>query len=174
MLYFPKRIHITCNYYIILYDELYPNNKRDKSNINAIRQAEKDDIPIIGICRGFQLLDVYNGGKLFQHSVGHVPRVTVRTYEGGFNGCYSCHHQIIDEEHTAGKILGYSDTPEITVFSIEGSEKKLMRRVPQIVYWEKQKHFGVQFHPEWAGESHKINAWLRLFIKNKFDLENVL
>jgi putative glutamine amidotransferase len=44
---------------------------RDALELPAARKAIDDKIPILGICRGFQLLNVVLGGSLVQHLDGH-------------------------------------------------------------------------------------------------------
>jgi putative glutamine amidotransferase len=42
------------------------NEKRDEFEITAFRSAEKNNIPILGICRGMQLINVIHNGTLIQ------------------------------------------------------------------------------------------------------------
>lgn len=44
-----------------------PDDARDSMEIDLLRQAIKSDMPILAICRGLQLLNVAQGGNLFQH-----------------------------------------------------------------------------------------------------------
>src|SRR4051812_6170266 len=46
---------------------------RDELEINAARFAIDRDLPVLGVCRGFQLLNVVRGGTLVQHVGGHNP-----------------------------------------------------------------------------------------------------
>lgn len=155
-----------------------PHKQRDRANIKAIEQASIDGVPVIGICRGFQLLDVYNGGKLFQHSVGHQSEVSIGVEEdedGYISNCASCHHQVVDREYSTGHLLGWSSSPRLIVHTGKTPyDTKPLYHTPQILYWEKQKHFAVQFHPEWQNSQHEMNIWISDFLKNTFNLENVL
>ena len=62
--------------------EIWP--ERDKFDFALIAAAEEKGIPILGICRGAQILAVYHGGNLYQdlslypkevlkHEQGHTP-----------------------------------------------------------------------------------------------------
>ena len=50
-------------------DEVDP--ARDELELRLLRAALDRDLPVLGICRGFQVINVANGGKLVQHVEGH-------------------------------------------------------------------------------------------------------
>jgi putative glutamine amidotransferase len=56
-----------------------PDLPRDAFELDLFREAKSRDLPVLGICRGFQLLNVAMGGKLAQHVDGH-------SSQGGVSG----------------------------------------------------------------------------------------
>lgn len=53
-----------------------PDPERDELELALVRRATERDVPILGICRGFQVLNVALGGTLVQHVDGHRPAGT--------------------------------------------------------------------------------------------------
>ena len=47
---------------------------RDELELAAWRSAHRRRLPVLGICRGFQAINVFEGGSLVQHLEGHEPR----------------------------------------------------------------------------------------------------
>jgi putative glutamine amidotransferase len=46
--------------------------ERDELEVQAYAAAAARSVPILGLCRGFQAINVFNGGTLLQHVPGHV------------------------------------------------------------------------------------------------------
>ena len=74
---------------------VYFNNRRDEAEIRAYEQAVVLKKPMLGICRGAQLLNVMVGGSLYQdvnhHSGGH----SITNDEGENFLTTSVHHQMM-------------------------------------------------------------------------------
>ena len=48
--------------------------QRDAIELALLERALARDIPVLGLCRGFQLINVHLGGSLEQHHLGHAPK----------------------------------------------------------------------------------------------------
>ena len=120
-----------------------PDNHRDRLEIAFVNEALKRDIPILGICRGHQVLNVAMGGTLIQHingHVGHNHRVQIMNGTRHFGHIKnhdlkvnSLHHQAIKDLAPGLRIaaVGMEDN---VIEAVEGKEHSFV--------------VGVQWHPE--------------------------
>ena len=139
-------------------DNLTINSARDRVELEAIAVADKIDMPIFGICRGIQVLNIARGGTVYQdltkdcrstlrdHSRG-ASRVEVQTHTiavkkesrlaqivGSDNfEAASDHHQAVNT--LGGNLVVVAHSPEDDI--IEAVEEPGSRFV-----------VGVQWHPE--------------------------
>ena len=51
----------------------YVNEERDEFEISLFNEVMEKDIPVFGICRGIQIMNVAMGGSLYQHIPDQVP-----------------------------------------------------------------------------------------------------
>ena len=144
-----------------------PNAARDSFELELCRHALEMDIPLLGVCRGLQVLNVACGGTLTQHIDGHLvtrdpaqPHVRWQTYlhsvklQGKLRDIIgkdeinvnSIHHQVVGQlgadvyvNATAGEI-----TANEIIEAVEVKGKKFA--------------LGVQWHPEALAESDKDHA----------------
>jgi putative glutamine amidotransferase len=140
--------------------------ERDRVEIALTRRAIERDMPVLGICRGMQLINVALGGTLLQHvpeGVGHDDHRRNRgTFQGNGHGVLlqegslaaraageeqhetlSHHHQAIASLGEGLCVTGLSkldDLPE----AIEAPDRRFV--------------LGVQWHPEADERSRVISA----------------
>ena len=74
----------------------WPNPNRDRHETKLYKEALELGIPMAGICRGGQFLNVMNGGKMWQNVNNHLGRHNA--FVGGYIGnivVSSTHHQMM-------------------------------------------------------------------------------
>lgn len=83
------------------------NPVRDKSEQFIFNQAYEMGIPMVGICRGGQFLNVMNGGKMYQHVNNHAISGTHEALVPGIGTVKvtSTHHQMMRPNKDADHIV---------------------------------------------------------------------
>lgn len=146
---------------------------RDELEASAFAAAEERGLPVLGICRGFQALNVFLGGRLLQDVVGHagagwgkgpalthslriapgtrLARILFPTnVGGGVIEVNSFHHQAVRRQDLAPTLVPNATAPSASGELIEGAETRSGRFV-----------LGVQCHPE--REESTPEAFERVF-----------
>ena len=144
-----------------------PVTERDEFEIALARRALERDLPLLGICRGMQVMNVARGGTLVQdlpEHVGHEDhRRALGTFEGNdhpvhltegslaagaagevSHGTLSHHHQGIDRVGDGFRVTGWADDDELPE-ALEDPDRRFA--------------LGVQWHPE-ADERSRVIAAL--------------
>lgn len=125
--------------------------RRDFMEWALVQRAGMMGIPIIGVCRGAQMLCGYAGGYLFQHTTHHAgPNHEVTTYDGKRFMVNSIHHQMMcvpkEVDH---QVIAWSSTHRSDVYKYDGDKDHSMpEKELECVYFPKIKGFAVQWHPE--------------------------
>jgi len=119
-----------------LANDIWP--QRDEAEINMAQMAYAQNMPIFGICRGLQVLNVALGGDIIQHIDGHKqdePR-NVPTHSVIMNGTKimvnSIHHQAVGKVAPPLQVCATADDGAIEALHDP--------RKPFVL--------GVQWHPE--------------------------
>ena len=79
---------------------------RDEYDVKLVRAAVAKGIPVLGICRGEQLLAVAFGGSLWQDIPSQVPSSFVKHRQGPTTGSYGTHSIDITKGSLLAKTLG--------------------------------------------------------------------
>jgi len=149
----------------------YQPSARDIWEWKALQYCKYNNIPVIGVCRGAQIMNAFAGGKLIQHVNNHHGDHVVVDKEGNEWDVTSCHHQMLDLEGVDAELLAWTPQVRSRVFMGEDDtcpahvQKALSEgtfREPETVFFPEFKGIGFQGHPEWAGEK-------RVFVKTCLD-----
>lgn len=133
-----------------------PDRPRDLLEVTYTRQAIEDGTPLLGICRGIQVLNVAVGGGLYQDIPTQCPRAQ-RHMQAEHPRDYRAHDISIDPDSRLATILG---TVHHNVNSLHhqavsrpGRDVRIVARAPDRIAegMEIAGHpfaIAVQFHPE--------------------------
>lgn len=81
------------------------NRDRDIFEIALVRTAVAKSIPILGICRGAQIIDVALGGSLYQDLESQYPGKVIKHHQTGPGG-QPTHFVSVDHNSTIFKTIG--------------------------------------------------------------------
>jgi putative glutamine amidotransferase len=146
---------------------------RDQWEVELAREALARDLPLLGICRGMQLLNVAAGGTLYQHlpevvgNHGHRPAigtygvVRVQTAPGSLVAAVlgdevkvNCqHHQALDRIGTGLVPVAWADDGAVEAVEAAGAAESVTGADRFVV--------AVQWHPEIGDDQRLIAALVR-------------
>ena len=124
------------------------NIKPYLKEIKYIETAVKNNVPIIGICRGAQLACVMAGGSLQQHIENHpygFHDILLEDEEGSVILGNSSHHQMMIPPKSA-KVLA---TGGSAIGIGEYNKATNIDKVIEVAYFPSINALGIQPHPEW-------------------------
>ena len=140
--------------------EFYPN--QDETEIGLISEALERDLPLLGVCRGMQILSVVHGGTLYQHlddTPGHEGH-------GGYDGTSTDHSVTVEQDSLLCSLMGesfsvnsthhqgVSDPGSLTISAVAGHDGL----IEAVERRDKKFCLGVQWHPEQYGHDLLFSA----------------
>lgn len=129
-------------------DRTYFSPRRDSAEIASYERAVELEKPIAGICRGAQLVNVLNGGRLLQHVNGHTTDHTVEDIYGNFYWASSIHHQMMIRHPSSCLIAWANEGHEKYSYQSGHYEKYESNIDPEVVFYPRTKAVLIQGHPE--------------------------
>jgi putative glutamine amidotransferase len=154
---------------IILVDEA-----RDEIELALVKAVAAIGKPFLGICRGFQIVNVALGGTLFTHLADQLPGAVKHDYDSGTQREVLAHDVQVEQGTRLAEILG---EPVLKVNSLhhQGAKGiapslKASAHAPDglVEGLELPDHpFGVavQWHPEWLTSQESARRLFRAFVE---------
>lgn len=122
-------------------------SQRDQEEWECLHEAVNKNIPIIGICRGAQMLTIYTGGTLVQHVNNHGRSHEIMCHDTNeILKCNSAHHQVCQPIYPAEILSSAAGEKGYG----EDEEEINLPEIPEIILFPHINAIGFQFHPEWS------------------------
>lgn len=149
-----------------IYTSASSPSRRDLLESVYFNMAKENKIPMIGICRGAQLICALAGGSLIQHVTNHAGRDhKMMTDTGREIVVCSVHHQMMNPFGTKHKLLAWASQVLSKFHLIEGEKNVKMEKEPEVVFFEDIKALGIQYHPEFMVASDEAVIYAKELIK---------
>jgi putative glutamine amidotransferase len=146
--------------------------ERDRFEIALTRGAIAREVPVLGICRGMQLINVALGGTLQQHLPERYGHHEHRRVTGSFDG--ADHEVLLNEGSLAALAAGeprhatkshHHQGIDALGEGLRVSGVATIDDLPEAIEWaggpsERSFVLGVQWHPEADRASHVIGAFV--------------
>jgi anthranilate/para-aminobenzoate synthase component II len=132
------------------------NKYRDEVEAEGYRYFRDNNIPMVGICRGGQLLNVLNGGRMYQHVNQHTRSHSITDVVTG-ETIYvtSTHHQMMMMA-PEGLLVAYSTLGgDREWFDGQVAKRDVSNQDIEVVYYEKSKCLCFQPHPEYMDAEYE-------------------
>ena len=131
---------------------------RDAAEEKVYKLCKEKGIPMVGICRGAQFLNVMNGGTLYQNVNNHAIAGThemVCKHTGQTIDVSSTHHQMMRKSES-GELLGYAKLATLKEHCpLDGEDVKIIDKDltsddldTEVVFYKATKCLCYQPHPE--------------------------
>lgn len=131
---------------------------RDLIEFELAHQAMRMEIPIIGICRGAQLMCALSGGYLIQDVSGHTSAHEMEDIETKeIMTTSSLHHQMMFPWGTAHVVIARSSPARSNHYTARPKDAETDINIeaipcePEVVWFPKTKSLAIQGHPEFMG-----------------------
>lgn len=136
-------------------------SRRDTLEWNLMKSAVERGIPIIGVCRGAQMLCALAGGTLYQHVNNHAGSShDAECDDGSIIKVSSLHHQMMNPTNTEHELVAWSTEVRSNVHLDDTGDVPTLIE-PEYIYFPKVKGHAIQWHPEFQGLDAGANVWLR-------------
>ncbi|MBL8192248.1 MAG: gamma-glutamyl-gamma-aminobutyrate hydrolase family protein [Blastocatellia bacterium] len=144
------------------------SDERDETDLLLLQACESRKLPILAVCYGMQILNVYRGGTLFQDLESQIDEVLKHQQEGSYT---RVSHSIKIKEESLLAILAGGNTARVNSHHHQGVDT--LGRDLEPIAWSAdglveavintrvdQFILGVQWHPEAGWEKDSLSQAL--------------
>jgi putative glutamine amidotransferase len=145
---------------------------RDLTEITLLRAAADDGKPMLGICRGAQVMNVALGGTLYTHIIDQLKGAVDHDYPGHLRRTI-VHPVNVDETSRAAEIFGET-LLKVNSLHHQGLKDIAPRLkvvgfapdgLPEVVEMSDHPYaVGVQWHPEWLTDQPAMQRLFKSFV----------
>lgn len=153
-------------------DEAHPKTYndpyRDAEEVKIFNALKERGIPMVGICRGAQFLNVMSGGRMYQHVTGHLGDHEIVDVDSGEHVYVSStHHQMMMPADNA-IILGISTLGGTREwFDGQVAMRDVSNTDYEVVYYHDTRCLCFQPHPEFPGQHYnQMRAYFSRHVNN--------
>jgi len=148
------------------------DDERDSTELTLMRSAVNDGKPVLGICRGAQVMNVAMGGSLYTHIRDQVKNALDHDYPG--NRRKTLVHPVnVDEESHAAEVFGE------TLLNVNSLHHQGLNDIApglrvaghapdglvEVVEVENHPYaIAVQWHPEWLTDQPAMQRLFKSFV----------
>lgn len=127
----------------------YNSPQRDAVEARVFDKCVELGIPMVGVCRGGQFLNVMNGGRMYQHVENHTRSHYITDVDTG---------EVVYVSSTHHQMMMPSDNAQLVAFSQEAGRREwydgevamsdISQKDVEVVYYENTRSLCFQPHPE--------------------------
>ncbi|MDQ3180938.1 MAG: gamma-glutamyl-gamma-aminobutyrate hydrolase family protein [Acidobacteriota bacterium] len=144
-------------------------SEKDETDLLVLAEAEKLKMPVLAICFGMQILNIFQGGTLFQDIESQIPGFI--KHEQGIPQDRSSHTIKVEEESLLSRLITkYKPDVDIKINSSHHQAIKKLGNNLKATAWAKDGvieciedmredkfNFGVQWHPELLWKTDELS-----------------
>jgi len=132
-------------------------SKRDAYEWALMQRAKELGIPIVGVCRGAQMLCALAGGFLIQDVTNHGSTHAVITDRNEAFKVNSLHHQMMYPFEVDHQMLAWTQNQSTHFLDVNTPIEVPVE--PEAVFFPKVKGLALQWHPEFLDEDAPSTTW---------------
>lgn len=140
-------------------------SRRDEIEWTLIQRAIREQIPVIGVCRGGQMLCAAAGGYLIQHITGHGGTHNVISNDGVVFPVNSIHHQMMVPGDAKHILLAHTKENLSREYWDVNEVHQKWEMEPEYFYFPEIRGHAIQWHPEGLS----LQSYANKFVFNKLE-----